>query len=236
MPRYHEKMSLKNGSYTGEGEEYVVTGLGQANWNDGSSYRGEFKQGKLNGLGTMIRQDGTKQSGKWEENNLQGFGNTESAQGWEHSGHYKDNKRDGVGRLSMPGKYLYEGTFKGDKKHGVGKITYLRDEDSPGTYFGEFDEVCQTERVGDSTKTLDIRLLVNLRMAERLENVRSLKHTNLQSSPTMWMEYLRGSKTLPLSLKNPEKKIRSSENRLRNIKHRWLISKVRASRTCLRKN
>jgi len=100
----NESIVTKSGAlYTGDIVlESIPSGIGEAQWTDGSTYTGEFFNGMPHGKGTFTYNNGDIYVGEFEY----GF-------------------RSGKGVMTFSNGDTYNGDWKADMMHGKGKYTFL---------------------------------------------------------------------------------------------------------------
>ncbi|TNV83270.1 hypothetical protein FGO68_gene8445 [Halteria grandinella] len=92
--------------------DYLLTGTGSWQFEDGHSYQGEYKQGKREGQGKYDWPNGDSYQGEWKNNNRTGQGRYTNANGFYYEGEFKVDKQVGVHKY-----YTKEGVFTQEKDH-----------------------------------------------------------------------------------------------------------------------
>lgn len=119
--------------YSGEWENGLRHGYGDAVYSNGDSYFGEWKEDAYNGIGRYRYANGDIYDGDWVNNLPSGKGQYLSP-AFKYGGEWLDGWIHGFGRIDFPNGDIYEGDFCEGKKCGQGLYQYA----SGNVYEGEF--------------------------------------------------------------------------------------------------
>lgn len=120
-------------SYSGEWENGLRQGYGDAVYSNGDSYFGEWKNDAYNGVGRYRYANGDVYDGDWVNNLPSGKGQYIS-QTFKYGGDWLDGWIHGFGRIDFSNGDIYEGDFCEGKKCGQGIYQYS----NGNVYEGEF--------------------------------------------------------------------------------------------------
>lgn len=119
--------------YSGEWENGLRQGYGDAVYSNGDSYFGEWKDDAYNGVGRYRYANGDVYEGDWVNNLPSGKGQYLS-QTFKYGGDWLDGWIHGFGRIDFSNGDIYEGDFCEGKKCGQGLYQYA----NGNVYEGEF--------------------------------------------------------------------------------------------------
>ncbi|TNV77279.1 hypothetical protein FGO68_gene7105 [Halteria grandinella] len=106
--------------------------IGDNTW---EKYEGEFNQQYLRtGTGRWENQDGDTYIGEWKDDRQNGQGKYTYPGGVVYEGNWKDNMANGKGKCTWGDGSVYEGEWKDDSMHGQGKWTFTNGDYQIGTW------------------------------------------------------------------------------------------------------
>ncbi len=109
--------------YTGDLQNAVPNGSGNALFDNGNRYEGTWKKGLFEGNGTLFEPDSSTYQGGWHEGLRQGQGLQRRPGGWVYQGGWLEDNFQGKGRLSLPDGTRYEGAYAKGLRQGLGTFT-----------------------------------------------------------------------------------------------------------------
>lgn len=127
------KSCYKAGTYSGQIENSIRSGVGYCKFNSGIKYYGEWSQGVPNGQGYLFISKESYYKGSFSSGRFEGFGEFVDGKNY-YKGHWLNDQKNGQGE-EQAGNFLYRGEFKHGKKHGKGVL-----KNSNGSYKGVFED------------------------------------------------------------------------------------------------
>ena len=119
-----KKIRFSTCTYYGETIGDEVTGLGIAEFDDGSRYEGYFLDCDKNGIGIDYDTSGIIFQGEYKKNQRNGFGIEENSKAGKYEGDWLNNGINGTGLLTHNDGRIYIGQFEKDQYSGLGKMLY----------------------------------------------------------------------------------------------------------------
>lgn len=111
-------------TYTGDTQNGMKHGRGNALYFNGDKYTGQFVNDKRHGEGVYTWANGDVYEGQWANDQREGQGTMTFHTGDKYVGTWKNGKMHGEGVFTWANGDVYSGSFVRGKRHGEGTLTH----------------------------------------------------------------------------------------------------------------